>query len=186
MVLQHGRVPSATETLFCEVLSRGTVLVCVPLLRHSLSLLFTISSPWFYKQVASCLQWEVIIIVHYSLQTRLLSYWTLNCSSRKWDFGAGVLAMVWDAGGGQRVALQQPAGAQGPPGSHSPVLSLQERVSVSPNLTAFHSERKTCLSYQRQPIAFNFEAASKALWWSVVWVPQLNCRCGLEPALYAS
>lgn len=76
--------------------------------------------------------------------------------------------------GGQRGALRQPAGAQGPLGSHSPVLSLQERVSVLPNLTAFHLERKTCLYYQRQASSFNLETAFNALRWSVVWVQQLN------------
>lgn len=45
MAMQHGRAPSTTETPFCEVLGGGMALVFVPLLCHSISLLFTVSSP---------------------------------------------------------------------------------------------------------------------------------------------
>lgn len=133
----------------------------------------------FTKKFNPAFNEKYIIIVHYCLQTQAVVLLNSELQQQKVGFWCRGISHGMDPRcrmlvGGQRGALQQPAGAQGPPGSHSPVLRLQERVSVLPNLTAFHLERKTCLSYQRQPISFNLETAFNALRWSVVWVPQLN------------
>lgn len=120
---------------------------------------------------------KYIIIVHYSPQIQAVVLLNSELQQQKVGFWCRGISHGMDPWcgmlvGGQRGAMQQPAGAQGPPGSCSPALSLQERVSVLPNLTAFHLE--TCLSYQRQPISFNLETAFNALRWSVVWVLQLK------------
>lgn len=153
-----GRAAAATEAPFCEVHSEGMALVCVPLAPS-----LPRSTRYCFLTTIFKTSLTLLSVRNHNSTLFPLDLWNLESSRAGW-----VLAQ------------------EGPLLAHSAVPSYQESMSALSEFNGFTFRSKHIFSTKDNPFIFNLEAAFNAFCCAVVWVQQLNRRCGLVPALCAS